>query len=95
MKDINYKYLVISSYNPKKIKMMDRKESLNYVGLYDGEHFGQPVKCKECGCEVYVMFNDYGEPELGQCMECGKMLRLYYTKSKNFFGKWYQSEFYN
>lgn len=84
----DYKYIIISAYTPAQIRNMDREIALSKVGLYDGVHFEQAVVCPKCGNEMYVVFNNYDEPEVAQCMSCPTIEKVFYTTNKNFILPW-------
>ena len=81
---ISFKYLIVSAYSPFKYS---DEYLFNMAGMHDGENFIQPVRCDKCNGYIYVMFDAYGLPEVGQCVVCGKMVKLYY-KLDDWEGDW-------
>jgi hypothetical protein len=81
---VEYNYLIVSAHNPDEYE-----DGFLYEvsGMHDDESFIQPVKCEGCRGDVYIMFDAYGLPEVGQCVECGKITEIYY-KIDDWEGDW-------
>lgn len=85
-----YEFLIISSYKPTNLLKLSNKEILESIGLYDGNHFSQSVKCPECKKGMHVIFNVFNQPEKAQCMSCGTVKKIYYKIDNSI--KWYKSD---
>jgi len=81
-------YLVVTAYNIQTLRKASYERALLMVGLYDGEHFQQPVPCPDCESSMFVMFNVFKEPEQAQCADCGKLYTVKFTNTCNFHLEW-------